>query len=263
MIPASKKSTARTLSVALVIGIIGLGLGANYIFHQGPTPNSPVTTTTSAQAFNGDQLTGQNEPLSAFMAEASADYVLGSAFGFVSSCTTIQLSNDTLSVPSGSGFGFVQLNGSLYVRSGTIQMCPTSPGRPGISFTFTGDAFSGGAEFTSLVFTYKPQGPAPSTITTVTVYKNATTGLNPTFLKAYPSLLVNYTEAALKSSTNATTQVLTLADSLKSSTDPAIKSTLALFPQGADYAAAYLLNAATTGTAYASSAYAALENEFK
>lgn len=239
-----QKDYRRYAAVILVLAIIIPGS----IFELSHAPAPASTTSTTSQQQGGGlgtwQLSDKSLTLNQFLQQIEVDYLGGSAFGVLNVCTYIQASNDNL-----TGIVTPYSSSVLRIENGNVKVCPSIQG--GITFSFSGTAISGGLVLTSLVFSYEP------TVQTATTQGGILpSSLSPAF-STLPSSIQGQVLKALDSSTQPGQQISYLSGELQNQTS-VLGAIPGLAGKDVDYAAAFLLNLSTEGTALANSAYSSL-----
>jgi hypothetical protein len=253
----------------MVVPVLMLLVGGGFYISGHPI-GQPPTTTTQQQSVPftlSKNLANVNIPLSEFVDAVKQEYFGTNFFGNLINPLTVTLSNDTFTLPA-NPIGA----SSMYVSSGTASFTPILVPL-GLSFDFEGSAVAqipgvGQATMTSLKMTFSTQqATTTQSAKTVTVTPTTTTqgpisisGLNSVFTGIMPKGLVNATVVAINSSPNPAEQVQSL--SVYIAANPTLQSIPGVAGLTSQAAAAFILNAATTGTAWSDAAYSQLEAQF-
>ena len=244
----TKPRDARKVFAAVaVIGIMGLGFGLT--FYPGLAARSSTTSQVTSYVTPSDQGHIYNARLSFSDLES---YISGLYFGSaIDQALGIQLFSGTLT-ESLSNVTLAMPDGTLYhVATGTLTVQPTAQG---LQVVFSGSASSGQVDWTAFTLVYST---LPTT-TTTTAHASTVSpaSLSPAFA-LLPSIIQTQVVAALNDSPNPGAQISFLANELQNETS-ILNAIPGLAGQGTNYAAAFLLNISTQGTAFANSAYSSL-----
>jgi hypothetical protein len=143
--------TQQTFASVAVFGVIIVAALAFYVVSAPPpsvAPSATVETVTTAYTPTR-ALSNYNLSLSSFIQLIESDYFGGSPFGVLPTCTVVTIHDVGFAIPPSQLLG-----DSLYVRSGTAQICPVSDG---ITFDFAGTAVAGNVTITRLTMEFSDQ----------------------------------------------------------------------------------------------------------